>query len=382
MPNRRWFRLIGLSILFILLLGGCSFDTIQSALDPQAPIPRAQHDLLIWVSWLSLIVILGVGGVLFVSLIRFRAKANDDRIPTQSHGNTALEIGLIALATVITILVVVPSVRTIFKTEGRIQAEDITADDIIVNVTGYQWWWAFDYPDLGITTANELHIPKGKRVILNLASADVLHSFWVPKLSGKRDLIPNQDNQLWFVTDENTPEGVYYGQCAELCLGAHAYMRFRVIVDSEADFATWIDKFQSIAPLQASTQASVQLVQVDPQIEQGKLLFKQKGCGACHAIKGYSGGAPDKPNLTNFGLRNSLAAGVLEMPADDLELKKEHLMRWLRDPQEVKPTNRMPTLWAQDDPKADEEIAAIAAYLLSLGNEAETQASVGGNYGN
>jgi cytochrome c oxidase subunit 2 len=117
-------------------------------------------------------------------------------------------------------------------------------------------------------------------------------------------------------------------------------------------------------------------------IEQGKVLFKQKGCGACHAVKGYSGGAPDKPNLTNFGLRNSLAAGVLDMPADNSDVRKANLARWLHNPQEVKPTNRMPALWTKDDPKADEEIAAIAAYLLSLGVDNEVQANVGGNYGN
>jgi len=366
---------MSLSSLFILLLGGCSFDTIQSALDPQAPIPRAQIDLLIWVSWLSLFVILGVCGVLFWAIWRFRAKEGDDSIPVQSHGNTALEIGLIAVATVITILVIVPAVRTIFATDGRIYTEDITEDDIVVNVLGYQWWWEFEYPDLGIVTANELHIPKGKRVILQMTSADVLHSFWVPKLSGKRDLIPNQNNQLWFVTDENTPEGVYYGQCAELCLGAHAYMRFRVIVDSEADFETWVNKFDSIEALEASTAPTVQQVQADPLVAQGELLFKQKGCAACHAIKGYAGGAPDKPNLTNFGLRTSLAAGLLDNTP-------ENLARWLRDPQEVKPTNRMPTLWTADNPDREAEIEALVAYLLSLGVDKEVEASLGESYGN
>ncbi len=375
MPKLRWFRLMSLSSLFILLLGGCSFDTIQSALDPQAPIPRAQIDLLIWVSWLSLFVILGVCGVLFWAIWRFRAKEGDDSIPVQSHGNTALEIGLIAVATVITILVIVPAVRTIFATDGRIYTEDITEDDIVVNVLGYQWWWEFEYPDLGIVTANELHIPKGKRVILQMTSADVLHSFWVPKLSGKRDLIPNQNNQLWFVTDENTPEGVYYGQCAELCLGAHAYMRFRVIVDSEADFETWVNKFDSIEALEASTAPTVQQVQADPLVAQGELLFKQKGCAACHAIKGYAGGAPDKPNLTNFGLRTSLAAGLLDNTP-------ENLARWLRDPQEVKPTNRMPTLWTADNPDREAEIEALVAYLLSLGVDKEVEASLGESYGN
>lgn len=375
MPKLRWFRLMSLSSLFILLLGGCSFDTIQSALDPQAPIPRAQIDLLIWVSWLSLFVILGVGGVLFWAIWRFRAKEGDDSIPVQSHGNTALEIGLIAVATVITILVIVPGVRTIFATDGRIYTEDITEDDIVVNVLGYQWWWEFEYPDLGIVTANELHIPKGKRVILQMTSADVLHSFWVPKLSGKRDLIPNQNNQLWFVTDENTPEGVYYGQCAELCLGAHAYMRFRVIVDSESDFEAWVNKFDSIEALEASTTPTVQQVQADPLVTQGELLFKQKGCAACHAIKGYSGGAPDKPNLTNFGLRTSLAAGLIDNTP-------ENLARWLRDPQEVKPTNYMPTLWTADDPNREAEIEALVAYLLSLGVNQEVEASLGESYGN
>ncbi len=375
MPKLRWFRLMSLSSLFILLLGGCSFDTIQSALDPQAPIPRAQVDLLIWVSWLSLFVILGVGGVLFWAIWRFRAKEGDDSIPVQSHGNTALEIGLIAVATVITILVIVPTIGTIFATDGRIYTEDISEDDIVVNVLGYQWWWEFEYPDLGIVTANELHIPKGKRVILQMTSADVLHSFWVPKLSGKRDLIPNQNNQLWFVTDENTPEGVYYGQCAELCLGAHAYMRFRVIIDSEADFETWVNKFDSIEALDANTTPSVQKVQADPLVAQGELLFKQKGCAACHAIKGYAGGAPDKPNLTNFGLRTSLAAGLLDNTP-------ENLARWLRDPQEVKPTNRMPTLWTADNPNREAEIEALVAYLLSLGVDEEVEASLGESYGN
>lgn len=376
MPKHRWFRLSSLGLFFILplLLGGCAFDNLQSALDPQGPIARQQISLLTYTMWLSAIVVVAVGAVMFWAMFRFRAKAGDDSIPVQSHGNTAVEIGLILLATVLTIIVVVPAVRTIFKTEYRAVA---TEEDVIINVTGHQWWWVFEYPELGLTTANEIHIPKGKRVIFNLSSADVLHSFWVPKLAGKRDLIPNQNNQLWFVTDENTPTGVYHGQCAELCLGAHAYMRFRVVVDTEEDYAAWVDMFQSIEPLSASTTPVIQQVQADPLVQQGQALFKTKGCAACHAVKGYAGGAPDKPDLTNFALRTTIAAGVLDNTP-------ENLARWLRDPQEVKPTNYMPTLWAKNDPNAEEEIAAISAYLLSLGadEEEETQASLGGAYGN
>ena len=255
MPKRSWFRLSSLGLFFLLplLLGGCAYDTVQSALDPQGPIASQQISLFTYTMWLSVIVLVGVGGVMLWAILRFRAKPDDDSIPVQNHGNTAVEIGLILLATVLTVIVVVPAVRTIFKTEYRVVP---TEEDIVVKVTGYQWWWAIEYPELGIVTANEVHVPKGKRVVFELNSADVLHSFWVPKLAGKRDLIPNQKNQLWFVTDENTPTGVYSGQCAELCLGAHAYMRFRVVVDTEEDFAAWVDSFQSIEPLSDSTAST------------------------------------------------------------------------------------------------------------------------------
>ena len=136
----------------------------------------------------------------------------------------------------------IPTVGLIFQNQSRIDETDpANSNDLIVNVTGYQWWWEFEYPELGITTANELHIPTGRRVVLNLNSGDVLHSFWVPKLAGKRDLIPNQDNQLWLQADE---PGMYYGQCAELCLTAHAYMKFRVIASDEQGFDTWVAAFK------------------------------------------------------------------------------------------------------------------------------------------
>jgi cytochrome c oxidase, subunit II len=264
---------------------------------------------------------------------------------------------------IIVILIAVPTVRTIFETEQRVTP---TEQDLVVKVTGYQWWWKFEYPELGITTANELHIPTDRRVVLQLDSADVLHSFWVPRLAGKRDMIPNQDNQLHFTATE---PGEYYGQCAELCLGAHAYMKFRVIATPESEFEAWASSFDI---------EGLQTVQADPQVQQGYQLFAQKGCTTCHTIDGYRAdthvGTPEFPNLTNFGLRTTVAAAIATNDAENLEA-------WLRDPQAMKPGNYMPALWQADDPDADEEIAAIAAYLLSLGtpDTTEARAPVGGN---
>ena len=379
-----------------LMLSACAMDGPQSTLDTVAPVGEKQMWLLGYTAIISAFVLLGVGGVLFFSLWRYRAKEGDDEIPAQTHGNTGVEIGLIVLATVITVIVIVPAVRINFETGIRVEPEE---NDVVVNVTGYQWWWSMDYINEGFTTANEIHVPQGDhRLILNLASADVLHSFWVPKLGGKMDLIPNQDNRLWLQIEDDTPPGVYYGECAELCLGAHAYMRFRVVVDTPEDYETWLESFQSIPKLSPTTAAATQTPEQFLQVQdidlnselvtQGEALFKTKGCAACHAVQGYAGGAVDKPNLTNFGLRHSLAAGVLDMPHDDAEKRRENLKRWLRDPQDVKPGNYMPTLWSFNTSELAEqseaEIAAVTEYLLSLGVESasEPQASLGGNHGN
>ena len=355
-------------LLLGLLLAGCETEGPRSTLQVVGPVAQAQRDLFMWTYWLSWPVVLLVVGVIAYVLVRYRAKDGDDTIPHQTHGNVALEIGWTILPVLIVIAVAVPTVRTIFTTENRIEA---SADDIIVNVTGYQWWWRFEYPQFGVVTANELHVPQGRRVILNMTSADVLHSFWVPKLAGKRDLIPNQDNQLWFTTTEDAPLGVYLGHCAELCLGAHAYMRMRVIVEEEQDFENWVAAFEEPA-------SQPQLIaQDDPLVQRGYALFAEKGCATCHAIDNYRDelavGDPDYPDLTNFGLRTSIAAGVLPNTP-------ENLARWLRDPQDVKPTNYMPTLWPPEDEvsearneEIEAEIAAIVAYLESLGTGTAAQ---------
>ena len=365
MPMTRWLRRAALLPCLGVLLAGCEMAAPQSTLDPAGPVARMQLDLLMWSYWLSWPVIIGVFGVMLYVIVRYRRRKNDESIPNQFHGSTLLEVGLTIVPVLIVIAVAVPTVRTIFETENRIEP---TAEDVIVNVTGYQWWWRFEYPELGVVTANELHIPEGRRVILNLESADVLHAFWAPRLAGKRDLIPNQNNQLWFQADES---GTFYGQCAELCLGAHAYMKFRVIAEPDEEFDAWVESFRT---------ADERTVQADPVIARGRELFATKGCTNCHTIDGYRPdvrvGSADFPNLTNFGMRQTIAAGVLENTQENLEA-------WLRDPQEIKPGNYMPDLWRAEDEDADAEITAVAAYLRSLGVEpvAEARASLGGSHG-
>lgn len=346
-----------------LLLGGCALDGPQSIFDTAGPVARSQVDLFIFIFWLAMVVFLVVTAALIYAVVKYRRRGDDDgSVPEQIHGVAWLEALWTAAPAVILVVISVPTVILIFNTEQRVAP---TGDDLVVNVTGYQWWWAFEYPELGITTANELHIPTGRRVVLNLISGDVLHSFWVPRIAGKRDLIPNQDNQLWLVADE---PGLYRGQCAELCLGAHAYMRFRVVASDEGDFNAWAATFEPTRLQQ------VQATPVSEQIAAGRDLFKTKGCANCHAVGGYAQGQ-GAPDLTNFGVRTSLAAGV----ADNTP---ENLARWLRNPQELKPGNLMPTLWPlpeavkneAQEREINEEIAALVAYLESLGTEPELTA--------
>ena len=433
MPITKWLRASARGTLWLLgflalaaLLAGCAtdvdagsvFDTRQSALNPAGEVAREQLALFRTTLWWGIGVLSVVMGGVAYSVWRFRRRPDHDGLPDQIEGALWLEFTWTFIPAIILVIIGIPTVRLIFNTERYVEA---TEADLRVNVVGHQWWWEFEYPDLGIVTANELHIPVGRRVIFDLESADVLHSFWVPRLGGKRDLIPNQDNQLWLSADE---PGLYYGHCAELCLVAHAYMRFRVVAESEEEFASWVAAFEREDDLQLALQTEPQTSQttpeaaeavpavgytvdpltttavpavnpvadpavgldLDPQIvEAGKVLFKTKGCAGCHAVRGYAQGQVG-PDLTNFGLRTSVAAGVLENTP-------ENLAYWLRYPGVVKPGNYMPTLWAEGDPDAEEEITALVAYLESLGRGEKATASaapesnvadnsMGGNSGN
>ena len=211
-----------------------------------------------------------------------------------------------------------------------------------MTVTGHQWWWEFDYQGMNILTGNELHIPVGEPVHLDLRSADVIHSFWVPSLQGKRDVIPGHDNTLWLSADK---AGTYRGECTEFCGPEHANMNFIVVAQPRAEFDAWV----------AGQQRPAATGQTGLAAEGAQTILTQ-ACAGCHMIGGVPGYNIGKvgPNLTHIGSRAYIAAGTLENTP-------ENLARWIRNPQDVKPDNKMPTLGLDDD-----TINKIVAYLESL----------------
>jgi len=346
------------ALLLIPFLAGCTEMGPGTTFDVRSNIAREQLSLFMLTFWLGLAVLIVVCGIFLFVIFKFRVDDDHDKsdIPAQTHGHTMLEIGWTIAPVILVIILAVPTVRLTMLQESESAR---TADnDIVVNVTGYQWWWKFEYPELGITTANELHIPEGKRATFHLQSGDVLHSFWVPQMGGKKDLIPGQDNLLWFIPDVGSAqEEPYYAHCAELCLGAHAYMRFKVKVDTPEEFDAWVADMNG---------AELQKVSADPLVQKGNQLYVQKGCAGCHTVQGQHVGNARYPDLTNYGQR-SIVAGLEENTP-------ENLASWIRDPQVSKPGNYMPTLWSGAEGE-EEQIDAIVAYLHSLGMPDVSQAS-------
>ena len=209
-----------------------------------------------------------------------------------------------------------------------------------VDVIGHQFWWEFNYPNANVVTANELHLPVGQTVNLVLKSDDVIHSFWIPALGGKRDAFPGHTNYIWMTPDS---AGTFPGQCYQLCGYSHANMRERAIIQTQAEFDTWVQQQQQ--PAQVPAPGS-------PEAE-GNQVFQQKGCAGCHTIQGISDGNVG-PNLTHLASRETIAGSVLENNAQDLRT-------WLHDPPAVKPGSIMPNLGL-----SDHELDVLVAYLQSL----------------
>ena len=331
----------GVVLIAPLLVGACAGDPYpQSTLHPTADAGSAIDALYRQIFWWAVVVFVVVQTALVVTLIRFRKRPGAGE-PRQIHGNTLVEITWTLAPAAIIVAIAVPTIKTIFAVRG-----DAPADALQIEVVGHQWWWEYRYPALGIVTANELHLPQGRPVALAITSADVIHSFWAPKLHGKRDAMPGRTTRLAFTPDS---VGTYLGQCAEFCGESHANMRLRVTVQSPAEFDAWVT---------AQTAPPVAIDSAQALILAGEAAFKRirepgnHSCIACHTMAGVSGGVLG-PNLTHVGGRRTIASGIL--PNDSAGLA-----RWLRDPLAEKPGSLMPTIVLTDD-----EIAALAAYLQS-----------------
>ena len=330
--------LVGLLGAALLLTSSCSWvgwnwDTPMSTVIPKSDFGRMTHEIFMLISWWTLGIFIAVEGGLLYVCWRFRDRPGS-AIPKQVHGHTALEVSWTIAFAVILLIFAIPTIRVIFKTQ-----EAPAATALRVDVFGKQWWWEFRYPQYKIATANELHLPAGQAAAFFLNAPDVIHSFWMPQLGGKRDVVPHRVNHITLTPD--TP-GEFPGQCAEYCGMSHANMRFRVIVETQADFDRWV-KAQQAPPVEPT----------DPLAQQGKTVFTQSTCVGCHTITGLSAGQIG-PDLTHFASRKRFAGSLMESTP-------ENLAKWIEDPDHMKPGALMPNLGM-----TGEQSKALAAYLLSL----------------
>lgn len=427
------FYILFASALSLLFLSGCDTNTRMSTFKTRGPVAEVQLELFYITLWVSVGLFIVVGGVLLVAVIKFREKKGDTRpLPSQGHGNPLVEIGLIGGSVLLLVIIAVPTLRAIWFThdlpiqpESELKAwypgEDIAEGEesniLTINVIGYQWWWAFEYPQLGITTANEMIIPAGKAVKLNLRSVDVIHSFWLPQIAGKVDLIPGRANYMWIQAgdtfqkwlEKNQPEGseadqrlayenyleedihdYYYGQCAEFCGESHARMLFRASVVGDEAFATWVADIktgnetpdgQSWSDWYAAYDKAPETLTGDAN-EGLKLFMGRAKCATCHAVNGNPRAlGVAGPDLTNLADRYSVAAGWLNHRAEDgsidTEKQYDNFVKWIAHTEEVKPGNLMweangggiGELIDEDGNPAlltEEEIHKISIYLQTL----------------
>ena len=332
-------RLLAAVGLLAVVGAGCA-DTKQNVLEPEGPVARTLDELwdpVFFIAGIFFFLVLGL--VLFVA-IRYREK-DPDAVPKQLHGNTVLELGWTALPALIMLGVGIFTVATIFDINERPTGPDV----VEVTVIGHQWWWEYEYPDHGVVTANELHIPINRKIDVALESDDVIHSWWPPKLAGKVDVIPGRTNRMTIEADK---PGIYYGQCTEYCGLSHANMRLRVYAHTDEDFDAWV----------ASQRANAAQPADGTLAAEGRRIFRTKGCAGCHTIAGYAAGAVG-PDLSHFASRDTFAGAIFDRT-------DQNLRRWLRDPPAEKPMDPDHGLGMPNLHLTDQEIDQLIAYLNLL----------------
>jgi cytochrome c oxidase subunit 2 len=302
---------------------------ITSPFEPASPFAGAIAHLFGVTLVVCAVIGVGVTAAIVYSLAVFRARPEGDE-PPQRTGNTRLEV----LWTVVPIAIVTALFFLSVETMARSDPPADRAPDLVV--VGHQWWWEVRYPS-GVVTANELHVPAGRPLLVRLESADVIHDFWVPQLARKIDAVPGHPNFFWMSADA---PGSYGGACAEYCGLQHAWMRLLVVAEAPATFDAWQTAQLAPAPAPESSEAV-----------RGERVFRSEACGNCHAITGRGFEGRVAPDLTHLESRSTLGAGVTDdTPAD--------LRAWLHDPQAIKPGSRMPDFKLSDD-----EVSDLVAYL-------------------
>jgi cytochrome c oxidase subunit 2 len=355
--------------LFIPLLLGSADGSRQnlSIFDPVSPPAESIRSLSILVLVITGFIFVVVEGILIYAMVRFRRRPTTDVAePPQVYGSKPIEIAWTAAPCLVVFVLVLVSARTLWEVNLPPLEPRVDDHTLFVTVVGRQWWWEYTYDhyngrELGFTTANELHIPASEEdvdrpVYLTLKSADVCHSFWVPRLAGKTDLIPGRINSMWFRTDQT---GLFVGQCAEYCGTQHANMLLKVYVDPPDKFQSWLEREQQDRwPIKDDPRLN------DPRVRAGEKAFLAQTCVNCHAVRGTPAKGKYAPDLTHLMSRRSLASCMIEndpenYPLDNLE--GSQLLAWVADPQKIKPGCLMPAFGLTDQERKD-----MVRYLLTL----------------
>lgn len=305
----------------------------QSVLEAAGPQAAAIAGLWWLIFWISVAVFVAVVTTLALAVLRDDSRQTPDRILIRWVAGSA------AVTVLILFFWLIASTSV-----GRAIASPQMSGAVTINLVGRQWWWQLEYVDSvpanRVRSANEIHIPVGRPVVINVTSRDVIHSFWVPSLHGKRDLIPGYTTSLWFQADR---PGAYRGQCAEFCGHQHAHMAISVRAESDAEFKAWL-----------TAQRRPAMEPATDRQRRGRDVFLRATCPQCHAIQGTLAGATYGPDLTHVGSRSTIGAGTLSNTAGNLK-------RWIRNSQDVKPGNKMPPHDLNDD-----DLEAVTEYLGSL----------------
>ena len=399
-----------LTAALAIVIGACSGSHPNTTFTPHSELGRDIDALWNRLLFLGTLVFVLVEGALIFVIIRYRHRDSSER-PPQTHGSTKLEILWTLIPAVILVFIAIPTVKTIFKTQAAAPAGSLQ-----IEVIGHQWWWEFKYPEYGITTANEVYVPTGRTVNFTLHSADVIHSFWAPQLGGKRDVVTNHTNFLWYTPDSSMETSVWNGFCAEYCGTSHANMRFRVFTVKPDQFARWAAWQKTQAAFGAKAAVATPTASSTPEMMtaaaaqssgpfifpkekipaytvpatppppglaftagltgnagRGQQIFSTGACIGCHTIAGNPNAMGVMgPNLTHFGSRTTIAAGRYPNAAAYLAL-------WIKNARVMKPGVLMPTLGLdQYDPilktkvttatggLTDQQIADVVAYLTAL----------------
>ena len=311
-----------------------------SIFEPHSGPAQTIYHLSLFVMQITGAIFIVVASLLVFVIVGYRQRnPNDDTERPQIYGSTQIELAWTVIPILIVFVLFLTTARILFA----IQDQKMPPSALDVDAVGHQFWWEFRYPKLGFTAANELHVPLSTEqdpsiTSLNLLSADVVHSFWVPTLFGKIDMFPNQVNHMWFNPEK---AGMYVGQCAQFCGVEHAKMLLRVYVQTPEDFAAWVKNQQ---------QPGVQ----DPAVAEGRQVFESQACISCHVVRGTSANGKFGPDLTHFGSRDTLASGAADNTPANLKL-------WIQDPDYVKPGSLMPAMQLSSD-----QMDKIVAYLETL----------------